>query len=52
MNLTLSCRTVHKSSMWLDVAAAQNILAKAWAGPSGETLRAFPQGNTPRSPGL
>jgi putative transposase len=35
-----------------DVAAAQNILAKAWAGPSGETLRAFPQGNTPRSPGL
>ncbi|KPD32509.1 transposase [Thermus scotoductus] len=35
-----------------DVAAAQNILAKAWTGPSGETLRAFPQGNTPRSPGL
>ncbi|RTH20226.1 transposase, partial [Thermus scotoductus] len=35
-----------------DVAAAQNILAKAWTGPSGETPRAFPQGNTPRSPGL
>ncbi len=35
-----------------DVAAAQNILAKAWTGPSGETLRAFPQGNTLGSPGL
>ncbi|RTI01728.1 RNA-guided endonuclease InsQ/TnpB family protein [Thermus scotoductus] len=35
-----------------DVAAAQNILARAWTGPSGETPRAFPQGNTPRSPGL